>query len=711
MRTKFHVLCFFAAMISFSALHAEAADSLAKTSYLANRRTALRCLEAASSYAAQGNWTAALSQSQLGLNYDDKVSDLWYVLALAVNENSGTKAEILSLVEHALDCADWVNYNKDNARVLYADLLSDTGRSADAVEVLDAAPPVFSASAEYIRAKSYYRIGNAAAYANARSKIASACRIFPNDSRFPLLFFKYETPFNKDPAVEQLASYFIGQLGKYKNMSLDDEAELEIHAAQFAHDDELEIILRSFAARSLVHPLYAKLALLTGLISEKEAFEYIASFAENSLNISYIRDFMPLLTEESVIKEANEYFCAFCGTLTSDMSGDGIDDLTVYYYRGRPQRIIFDENKDECIDWEVFCDFGIPVSGKLYKAAALDAGEVDFTWQSFPSLSTFVIKNYDNEKVYSFNIIGDKLIWTPVTIVEDPVITQTSGFSFFFPKLNIDERFITKEELTMASSSYIVPTKERENAFISFSSLNGKMLSADYYTNNVLYAHAQFIDDIPSVRLVDADGDSVFETSEFYAVLSENDKNVYSMETEQKIMENLLGVPSNGADFYLKKIQVDLDKDTIPNFIEEYLPNEGVISSWDSDNDGNWNIRVCVSHDKNSGKTIEQNMFYDIVSKKVITVTCENDIPVSVDGPNGTSPVTKSTNETFYWLGDAGSADIVKSAVEYFDKDNTQGLSVVLGDKENRVQVVHIGNLIFGRVIPSGVFNDEKKNE
>src|SRR5574344_481634 len=140
----------------------------------ANRRTALRCLSNAKDYASEKQWKAAASQAVLGLQYDDSISDLWYVEAIAENELENTKAVVLSLVTNALTKSEWVDYNRDSARILYADILCDIGRYSEVPGILDAKPVLFSADAEYIRAKAYYRMKDEASIQTARNKIDTA---------------------------------------------------------------------------------------------------------------------------------------------------------------------------------------------------------------------------------------------------------------------------------------------------------------------------------------------------------------------------------------------------------------------------------------------------------------------------------------------------------------------------------------------------------
>ncbi len=667
---------------------------------LANRRTALRCLEAAGNYASQSAWSAAASQAQMGLSYDDSVSDLWYIYAVAVQKGGGSKAQVLPLVERALEVGNWVNYNRDNSRILYADILSDIGRSAEVFSVLDSNPPVFSSSAEYIRAKAYYRMGTPESYAAARNKISNARRIFPDDTRFPQLFFSYEDPASEDPLVNRLAASFLSQIKLYDESTREDDAEFEIMAAAFAKGEERRMQLQSFNARGLVHPLYAGIALEEGLMGQKEAFEYIASFADESLNVDYMRAFMLMIDDEAVKAEAKEYFTAFCGEFTRDTNSDGIDDLTVSYYRGRPQHVAFDANQDGVLEWEVFCDFGVPVSGILYDAAYLDALEADFTWQAFPALSTFVVKDQAGRKVNIFNLMGDELVWTPVSMDYDRIISGVSGADFFFPTPNVDERRIGKIELAMASSSFTVPSTEREDSWINVTVLGGQMLSADYYHDGKLYAHTQFEDSVPVSRIVDADGDSVFETTEYYAPVSDMEASVHDGVVERTIMTNLFGTPSNGADFYLRMVQVDTNGDTVPDFTEEYLNGGSVVSSWDTDGDGYWNVRVASSYDGESGSRVETDMFYLPYRENVVSVTIRDGIPVLVQSGSQEQPVTKDPYYDFYWIGEVGSPMLSKAALDFFKKNGAQGLSTVIERDGDRVHVVHVGEFCYGMMIP-----------
>ena len=106
----------------------------------ASRKTAVRCLKLARSYLSAKDWANALSQTELALSYDDSISDLWYFKAATLYGMGQPRAVVLPLVEKALFQGEWVDYNRDSARILYADLLSDTGDYEKAIAVLDEEP-------------------------------------------------------------------------------------------------------------------------------------------------------------------------------------------------------------------------------------------------------------------------------------------------------------------------------------------------------------------------------------------------------------------------------------------------------------------------------------------------------------------------------------------------------------------------------------------
>ena len=100
----------------------------AQNSYqLANRNTALRCLKLAENCLMSGDWNNAMKQTELGLSYDNSISDLMYVKAATLMNMNSKKTDVLVQIKQAFEQDNWVSGKLNGARILYADLLSDTG--------------------------------------------------------------------------------------------------------------------------------------------------------------------------------------------------------------------------------------------------------------------------------------------------------------------------------------------------------------------------------------------------------------------------------------------------------------------------------------------------------------------------------------------------------------------------------------------------------
>lgn len=687
--------CFFAASVT--------AGSASST----NRRTALRCLASSVNYANENNFQAALSQVSLGLAYDDTISDLWYMMATCSASLGSTRAQILPSLEKAFQYEDWVNYNRDNARLLYAEILTETGRSKEALKVLDAKPSLYSADSEYIRVKAYYRLGNVDSIEKARNKIDGARRIYPSDTRFPLVFFKNEDPLAQNAAVKRIAAYFLSQISQYAEAAPDKDAELEIYASSFATGEDQKHLLQSFSARGLRHALYAKNALEAGLINQQQAFDYMTTFADESIEYKILVDLMKLLNEEEVLKNASEYFEAYSGKIYFDTDNDGNSNLCARYMRGRPQELIYDFNQDGVIDWNVMCDFGVPVSGHL------EVKNMDFVWGTFPYLSEVDFKKTDKTTGQYFRLVEESLLWTPVFIQKEDLISEKCGKDFFIPVINTKVSLISNAELLDSASDFEINSTVLNGERIHFVLMDGNIKMSHYYNSKGrLYAQAQFEHNIPVLRVVDCDEDGVFETTEFYDIDMLGNMNVHSLQDERSVMKNLYGLPSENAEFYLRMVQVDTNNDTVPDFTEEYVENGGKISSWDTDGDGKWNVRHVVF----GGQIKEESMFYTNPGNVLVTVTLENGFPVSVTNGNEVLKVEHSSSASnLYFIGNAEIdfgeprfTGISRKVENVLNSMNTQAASTVIEFDDINVLCIRTGSFDFAMV--TGKI-DEKKSE
>lgn len=677
------------------------ADKAATTA--ANRQTALRYLLLAKEYINDSDWDTAIAEAQLGLSYDATIADLWYVMAVAESNKGGVLRDILPYVTTALTESQWVDYNRDGARVLYADILSDTGKWRQAVAVLDTAPFLYSADAEYIRIQAYYRMHTADSIEKAREKVDSVRRIYPDDTRFPLIFFKYEYGYHlsETSLSEALAAAFITHMPQYRTVS----SELAVYMATFAKDsEEQKRMLQSFSAKNMRHPLYAIVALKAGILDQQAAYDYFCSFADKKISVSYLSEFAPLITDNEVKKQFVQYLTAYAGTLVEDTNGDLEPNLVIKYRRGRPEAITWDQNSDGVNEWEAVCDFGVPVS------IDLPEDHIHSVYGTYPFLRTAVFSDENGRPLVTFNLLDETLRWIPFSVKTSLFLSRTPGCDFYIPEVQHDVPHLSDADLLAAASSYEVPLQEYEGAFVKFSILDGIPQSSAYYKNGSCYARCRFKDGIPDVRTVDADGDGIFETTETYGFDPQNLMHRTAAENMQCMM-NLFGRPEYGNGIYVKMIQVDTDKDNIADFSEEYLADDAKITSWDSNNDGLWDIRYVRYPENKNGEIPAAIYFYLMPERKLVSVALIDDKPVTITSDKTIYTVVKGHMQDFYWIGVPGPEEMEQKIGEAVGRAGSQGIRVSVDAPPDQFTAVQVDNKIFARLIGGTTESEQSSAE
>lgn len=661
----------------------------------ANRRTAIRYLQLARSSATEKNWENVKSSCDMGLHYDDEIADLWYLKAVAESHTDGKKSEIIELVTKSLTEGTWVDYNKDGARILYADMLCSTGKEELVFSVLDASPMLYSSDAEFIRAKAYYKMGDEHSVQKARDRIDTARKIYPFDTRFPKLFFNFEYKIsrlyeknssNEDFLPENartIADYFINMTGKYKN----PDVELEIYSAIFALGEKKTRLLKSFNARGLKHILYAKAALECGLMTQEKALDYFLEFCgENKpLDFDNLTDFIPLITEEDSKKYLSEVLNAYNGEILFDTDGDLVANMRAMYQRGRVNEVTYDEFQDDEIEWKAECDFGVPVK------IDINIENLEIEYGIWPSIEKAVFKGGNNQSV-TFNVMAENLKWTPFREEIVPVIKSTLDLDFYIPVIS-DKKLIEPEDLIKVCSNYELPSNERRNSVINVTVLNGVPQSAVYSVDGAVYAQTNFANGLPVSRVVDIDGDGLFETTEIYGFDKEQKGSFQSKEDEMQVMENLFGMKGLGTGFYVKSITIDKNGDTRIDFSEEYFENGGKVSSWDENFDGSWDVRYIKHSDDGSGILKEDSIFYLPLQDKIVSVYSEDGEPKSVKIGDLEVNVEKDSQGIF-WYGEKASEENSIFVKNYVNQNDVSGVCNIVENGEERFLVVRAGKYI-----------------
>lgn len=671
----------------------------------ANRKTALRYLQLAKNYLNQNDWANVQKNCDNGIRYDDSVADLYYLKALSLFNLNAPRYEIIPVIRTSLETTQWVDYNMSNARIFYADLLCSTGKPEDAIAVLDKEPLIFSSDAEYVRIKSLYEINTPESITQAEEKIDSVRRVYPNDTRFFYLFFNYEynllfveneekTQFEKQnlsPIARKIADSFIAFVPNYDNSYPD----LEIFASLFAEGETQQRLLKAFNARGFNHILYPIAALDAQIISEQEAFDYFLTFIDGEIDEKILMQFYLMIQDENIKNNFDEYLNAFNGTLLYDTNNTLEENLIVKYERGRPQKISFDFDNDESLEWEVDCDFGEPKKINVFNHNAV------VTYKKYPNVNSIVFnlmnKGIQEQTVYE--IIDETYQSKPFDIIKSPEINSTDFYVIDVASLDFGNSLFDSDKIVASSNIMDKPSSERENARIKFSILNGIPYEASYYVGEQEYAHAYFTDEPNSiVRKVDKDDDGIFETTEYYMI--DDDSMNISEKDKSAITTNIWGSPLSDASLYLASIDIDRNADTIVDFSQSYFKNDGVFAQWDSDFDGQIDVQYRKSYDEEKKNLTEEFSYYVMdwaLKKEWVRVNLVNSIPQSLIKGENSYPVISGENKNFFWIEKTGNPNYEQNIIVQVNQ-YAQGQMFQMEEATCYIHVIRIGENIFAKV-------------
>lgn len=695
----------------------------AQNSYqVANKNTAVRCLKLAENCLMSRDWNNALKQAELGLSYDDSISDLIYVKAAALMNMNSKKADVLGQINKAFELDNWVNNKKNGARILYADLLSDTGKYEDSMNLLDSQPFIFSADAEFIRIKNMYRMGTSQSIENARLKLNSAIRIYPSDSRFANLFFMFEMALLQNYAilginyeipdiVKTVANYYISKLPDYDGKNL----ELELLASFFTSGDMQNRLVRAIDSKEqTVHPLLAVAGLQVGLYSEKKAVELFFETVENAFCLSDL-EFLTLHLRDSEVSDfLMEKLLNYDGFVYVDGDFDLQNEVVIEYKTGRPLNINCDFDNDGNQDFYAKCDFGSP------EIVQLQGENISVYYQEYPFVSKIIL--HDNSKTDEvqqnkqtvLNYFGKEFSFAPVELKENDVFGML-GLDFYVPVFtNTQFSLPDFDSLYKNAISVEYPVKERENAKVVYTIFQGETISAVFLQNEKNYAFCNF-SNIPFGRAVDFDDDGVYETLEQYDLILENQdaNSLYEPEFLTSIFgENFLHQMINeNKKIYLKKISIDRNSNQFYEYAEEYLSDNGKISFWDNNDDGVIDCKHTRFPQKNDESLQEESVFYDKDGKMIVSIIFVDKTPIKMFEPDKEVLINAGENENFYWIEDVQPLQVENQILDSF-KNMKQGAVEIFESEGARFSIIKVEEDYFCKLLPeSELEKDESENQ
>lgn len=662
------------------------------------RTTALRFIDSAKNCFVHADYENAVSQAAAGLTYDDSVADLYYIQALALSVQEAPAYMITPLLRNSLS-RTWYAYNRDAARLLLADLYTRTGRSADALSLLDETPQLNDSQALCTRAKALYILGD---INQARSVLEKGALQYPSEADFVRLFFNFEQTVSAktsssadtdkqknaiDKRFNELAGFFVTrskQLG-------ETETDLLLKAAAFAvQSDEKVRLLKEWNAYGKSDPWYGVYALENGLLDETEAFEYELPFLSGVMDYTCVKAFLSLIRDQSVKERIQNFYASYEGTISFDTDKDTVADLFAVYRYGRPQRIECDSEQNGRISWAADCDYGSPV-----KIVLFDFENTNLTlWYGiWPAVARAVVAN--DSIVY--DLTADRVYWSPFQIIRDPLFEANGGSSLYIPVLTQMQTRFPLESLFENSYAVERNTEEYSNSRVRLSIAQGRIQNAVYTENGTPYAYAHFENGVLMFRNVDRDKNGTYEITELYGFNEEQAQKYRSAEEEAKLSAVLFGFNDMAKGLFLQKTVSDTAGSS-GEYIEEYGASGSYSVTWKDASAAGWD----VFYERIDGLT-EQITYTQPFSKTRVQVDLKNGIPVSVNG----RPVIKDPDENFFWLDVYPGPSYAKKIKEMLNRKGGSGVIVTTTqsmwlkeqDRFFRIFGVKSGDAYFGEVI------------
>ncbi len=621
----------------------------------ASRRTAERCLKLSENYLLAGDTEAALNQAELALSYDDSISDLYYIKAVCLKNKGESVRRVMELSEAAKEKNTWIGYNEKGNRILLADLLSDTGSYDEALAELDHTPFVFSADAEAIRVKTYYRQGTDESLLRAREKINSARRIYKGDLRFVNLFYNFEfarvlqrgKSYIPEVKVLQIADVLSQELKNYSNLSAEVES-LSLFFTGFTDSEKQIRGLKAFNAAGKSDVLFPVTALMSGYWNEEKAFSEFFNFASKSVSVDLLEYFVSLIETSEVTEKLYECLNAYEGVLYVDVNKDLQWELEISYERGRPQYVQFDAENDGIEDLYGVMDYGELLSVNIKPL------ETELFYSDFPYLGRANV-HYESSLVF-FDFAKEAVAYSPLKFevyFEEKFPGKEN--KFYIPAVKSSWKDLSNLDY-LANATFIkLQSAERENSFVTYSLLDGNVISAVYVADGKVYASADFVNSLPVDRYADYDNDGVFETHEIFTEYTEDNKNLFA-EQDFLFVNNLFPFFRFSESVFLSVVEIDSDNDNVPEYREYFREKGGKTSVWVK-SDGRTESYSRFPRNEND-PLVEESVFVVGQDRDTVSVLVVDGEPSSVKINDRSFKVFKGELPDLYWIEENGNGDI-----------------------------------------------------
>lgn len=532
-------------------------------------QSAISILSHTKNLVSSSSWDEAILQAKMGIAYDKTIADFYYIQALAFLKKNSKKFYIIDFLKEALFSNKiWHEYNPSDARLMLADMYSQTQQSEKAIALLDEYTEIQGKNSLLVRLRSLYNLQK---NTQAEQLFKQAFELYPNDSDFLRLFFEQ----NAKNTDKQYLDFLINTV--YKGIPRKDN--ILLYALPFVSSDETrEVFLKAWRVQESTHPLYSVYGYTYGFLDAQTAFDSLKPFLSTSIPYQYLAEFVQSLTDISLQQKIKDFFSTYSGTITFDFNHDFFPDVFCTYQNGQIFKINFDNNQDGIFDWQIDC------ADELPQRIIFPKNHYEAEYSSYPFVEKLTFKNNDDFTEYHF--IAKKIQLDVLDFIPFGSFLENT---IYIPRLKSQDNFFKNTKQFFNASRVIYKhIDEEKNAIVRLELFNGKVQNAHFLRNNQPYAFALFMDGHISFRNVDKNQNGIFEIREFY-------------EPGKGFTPNF-GFSEITNQTHLSSVEVDSDEDGIKDFHIEYTQDGNKITYSGIQSDGNWDIRY------------EENIHGDMVS-------------------------------------------------------------------------------------------------
>ncbi len=639
-----------------------------------NQSAGFAYLQKAAEACSNQDWERALVQAELGEAYLPSYADFHYIQAKALTELQKPRGDSLAHAYGAMDKGlKWRIFGTEEAALLCVRLLVETRQYEQSLQMLKRVSAL-SADKDYYRAAALYGLGRRQ---EAQGVIFTSLQRYPFDARFTKLFFMQERGRKANARTKNLARRLLSRIYVWQ----ESHPELLVLSTPFEENTD-EIIRRLKMYRSYLELPNAKvdfftrsyaivLALNFGIISERSALDEFLTAVNPKAHLlsvrhtknvtiyrSHLEDLCRLIKDETLQAELLKFIDSFSGILYYDDNKDGIINARTKFYQGRPLLSEFDPDQDGYPDFIVNADFGTPskITGKKKS--------YELVYDDYPSVKRLKKKDV----LYTFRPLA--LRWHPIKNVPlklDLADENGKKLSFFTLALGRQSEFPSDGELLKSAVYFEHPKAHVENSRVRVYIDGGVPLSAETTIDGHPYAFAEYRGGVIVSQRIDRDGDGYFEMRESYT--------------------------KKGR---LQKIHIDVNKNNIFEYYEEYFANKTVKKFWDSNENGRYEIAHVQFP---NGNAITQ--WIHPKTKKRVEVQYKSGIPRVLISNKKRLSILKDNKEPVYWLNNIPdfAGGIAAQLMSLFEKKQYAVSSCFVTIENKKIFAVRSGGFIFAEII------------